>query len=134
MPLNPFHDLYLSEAISEDALVEIFSPNIVNLAGAVFEPGNVIVRGLQGTGKTMLLNLLRPESRIAYKKAGVKFPVPKERAKFIGAGVNLRKCGALEFAQHLQKDSDERQVQELELLFGDFINYWVVSDIIDQHH
>ena len=130
MPLNPFHDLYLSEAISEDALVEIFSPNIVNLAGAVFEPGNVIVRGLQGTGKTMLLNLLRPESRIAYKKAGVKFPVPKERAKFIGAGVNLRKCGALEFAQHLQKDSDERQVQELELLFGDFINYWVVSDII----
>lgn len=130
MPLNPFHDLYLSEAISEEALVEIFSPIIVDLAGAVFEPGNVIVRGLQGTGKTMLLNLLRPESRIAYKKAKVKFPIPKERAKFIGAGVNLRKCGALEFAQHLQMDSDERQVQELELLFADFINYWVVSDII----
>lgn len=130
MPLNPFHDLYLSEAITEEALVEIFSPVIVNLAGAVFEPGNVVVRGLQGTGKTMLLNLLRPESRIAYKKARADFPIPKERAKFIGAGVNLRKCGALEFAQHLQMDSDERQVQELELLFADFINYWVVSDII----
>jgi hypothetical protein len=129
MPSNPFHDLYLSEAISEEALVEIFSPSIVDLAGAVFEPGNVIVRGLQGTGKTMLLNLLRPESRIAYRKAKVKFPIPKESAKFIGAGVNLRKCGALEFAQHLQRDSDERQVQELELLFADFINYWVVADI-----
>lgn len=127
---NPFHDLYLSEAISEDALVEIFSPIIVELAGAVFESGNVIVRGLQGTGKTMLLNLLRPESRIAYRKAKVKFPIPKEQAKFIGGGVNLRKCGALEFAQHLQTDSDERQVKELELLFADFINYWIVSDIL----
>jgi hypothetical protein len=130
MPSNPFHDLYLSEAISEEALVEIFSPIIVKLAGAVFEPGNVIVRGLQGSGKTMLLNLLRPESRIAYKKARIEFPVPKEQAKFIGAGVNLRKCGALEFAQHLQAGSDERQTQELELLFADFINYWVVSDVL----
>lgn len=130
MSSNPFHDLYLSEAISEEALVEIFSPIIVDLAGAVFEPGNVIVRGLQGSGKTMLLNLLRPESRIAYKKAKIKFPVPKEQAKFIGAGVNLRKCGALEFAQHLQTGLDERQVQELELLFADFINYWIVSDVL----
>jgi hypothetical protein len=127
---NPFHDLYLSEAISEDALVEVFSPIIVELAGAVFEPGNVIVRGLQGTGKTMLLNLLRPESRIAYKKAKVKFPIPKEKARFIGGGVNLRKCGALEFAQHLQSDLDERKLKELELLFADFINYWIVSDIL----
>lgn len=127
---NPFHDLYLSEAISEDALVEIFSPIIVELAGAVFEPGNVIVRGLQGTGKTMLLNLLRPESRLAYRRARIKFPIPKEQAKFIGGGVNLRKCGALEFAQHLQADSDERQIKELELLFADFINCWIVSDIL----
>lgn len=130
MPPNPFHDLYLSEAISEEALVEIFSPIIVELAGAVFEPGNVIVRGLQGTGKTMLLNLLRPESRIAYKKAKIKFPVPKERAKFIGAGVNLRKCGALEFAQRLSSKLEEGQVKELELLFADFINYWIVADIL----
>jgi hypothetical protein len=130
MPSNPFHDLYLSEAISEEALVEIFSPIIVELAGAVFEPGNVIVRGLQGTGKTMLLNLLRPESRIAYKKAKIKFPIPKDRAKFIGAGVNLRKCGALEFAQRLSSKLDEAQIKELELLFADFINYWIVSDIL----
>jgi hypothetical protein len=130
MQTNPFHDLYLSEAIGEEALVQIFSPIIVELATSVFDPGNVIVRGLQGTGKTMLLNLLRPESRIAYWKAKIKFPVPKERARFIGAGVNLRKCGALEFAQHLQANSDERQVAELELLFADFINYWLVSDIL----
>lgn len=130
MRTNPFHDLYLSEAISEEELVEIFSPIIVEMAGAVFEPGNVIVRGLQGTGKTMLLNLLRPESRIAYKKANVKFPLSKEHAKFIGAGVNLRKCGALEFAQHLHEDAGDREIIELELLFADFLNYWIASDIL----
>ncbi|MDX3984116.1 MAG: hypothetical protein QHC88_02575 [Achromobacter sp.] len=130
MRTNPFHDLYLSEAISEEALVEIFSPKIVDLAGAVFESGNVIIRGLQGTGKTMLLNLLRPESRIAYKKANVKFPLSKEHSKFIGAGVNLRKCGAIEFAQHLHEDSEDREILELELLFADFLNYWIASDIL----
>lgn len=130
MKPNPFHDLYLSEAISEEALVEIFSPIIVEMAGAVFEPGNVIVRGLQGTGKTMLLNLLRPESRIAYRKARVIFPLVGDHGRFIGAGVNLRKCGALEFAQHLREESDDRQVIELELLFADFINYWIVSDVL----
>ncbi|MDP1068991.1 hypothetical protein, partial [Klebsiella pneumoniae] len=67
----------------------------------------------------MLLNLLRPESRLAYKKANVKFPLSKEHAKFIGAGVNLRKCGALEFAQHLHGDSGDREIIELELLFAD---------------
>lgn len=130
MQTNPFHDLYLSEAISEDALVQIFSPIIVDLTGTVFEPGNVIVRGLQGTGKTMLLNLLRPESRLAYLKANIPFPVSDEAGKYIGAGVNLRKCGALEFAQHILPDTDERTVQELELLFADFLNYWITLDLI----
>lgn len=130
MQPNPFHDLYLSEAISEDALVHIFSPLIVDLATSVFEPGNVIIRGLQGTGKTMLLNLLRPESRIAYRKAKENFPIQRDRAKFISAGVNLRKCGALEFAQHLPDASDSRRLAELELLFADFLNYWIVSDLL----
>jgi len=131
MIANPFHDLYLSEAIPEEALVELFSPIIVNYASAVFEPGNVIIRGLQGTGKTMLLNLLRPESRLAYRRSRRNtFPVPKESWRFIGAGINLRKCGALEFAQHLSSESDSRQIQELELLFADFVNYLVVQDLI----
>lgn len=131
MIANPFHDLYLSEAIPEEALVELFSPIIVKYASAIFEPGNVIIRGLQGTGKTMLLNLLRPESRIAYRRSRRNsFPVPEESWRFIGAGINLRKCGALEFAQHLTQESDARQIQELELLFGDFVNYLIVADLV----
>lgn len=130
MASNPFHDLYLSEAISEDQLVEIFSPVIVKHSAAVFESGNVIVRGLQGTGKTMLLNLLRPESRLAYWRARKSFPVSQTAARFVGAGVNLRKCGALEFAQHLEPQMDSRSVQDLALLFADFVNYWVVADLM----
>jgi hypothetical protein len=130
MASNPFHDLYLSEAISEDQLVELFSPVIVKHSGVVFESGNVIVRGLQGTGKTMLLNLLRPDSRLAYRRAGVSFPVPLRAARFVGAGINLRKCGVLEFAQHLDKGMGKKEVQELALLFADFVNYWVVADLL----
>lgn len=135
MANNPFHDLYLSETITEDALVELFSPLIVEHSRVMFEPGNVIILGQQGTGKTMLLNLLRPESRLAYARAAkvnpeLKFPVPVKSSKFIGAGINLRKCGALEFAQHLERDTDKRDVQELQLLFADFINYLVVIDLI----
>lgn len=127
---NPFHDLYLSEAISEDSLVELFSPIIVDYSRVMFEPGNVIVLGAQGTGKTMLLNLLRPESRLAYATAKPDFPVPKSLNRFIGAGINLRKCGALEFAQHLEEDTSGREVQELQLLFADFINCLIVVDMI----
>lgn len=130
MASNPFHDLYLSESISEDDLVKFFSPIIVEHSGVVFEPGNVIIRGLQGTGKTMLLNLLRPELRLAYRRAGVKFPVSLRASKFIGAGINFRKCGILEFAQHLEQGIDPKQVQELALVFADFFNYWIVADLV----
>lgn len=130
MASNPFHDLYLSETISEDALVELFSPIIVEYSHVMFEPGNVIILGAQGTGKTMLLNLLRPESRLAYATAKPDFPVPKTLSRFIGAGINLRKCGALEFAQHLEEETSGREVQELQLLFADFINCLIVVDMI----
>lgn len=128
---NPFHDLYLSEAIPEETLVELFSPIIVDYASAMFEPGNVIIRGLQGTGKTMLLNLLRPESRLAFRQSGTaRFPVPESAPRFIGAGINLRKCGALEFVQQISEDIEPAALRELELLFADFVNHLIVLDLI----
>lgn len=128
---NPFHDLYLSEAIPEETLVELFSPVIVDYASAMFEPGNVIIRGLQGTGKTMLLNLLRPEARLAFRQSDkARFPVPGSAPRFIGAGINLRKCGALEFVQQLSRDIEPDALRKLELLFADFVNYLIVLDLI----
>ncbi len=130
MATNPFHDLYLTEAIGANKFVDLFSPKLVGHSSAVFEPGNVVLRGLQGSGKTMLLNLLKPEVRLAYDLAGEDFPAPKGACKFIGAGINLRKCGVMDFGQLIEEKTDDRAIRELALQFGDFFNYWVAADLL----
>lgn len=128
--INPFHDLYLTEAIGSDRFVKLFSPKFVKHAIPLFQPGNVVLRGLQGSGKTMLLNLLKPDVRIAYHEAGQDFPVQQEIGRFIGAGINLRKSGVIDFGHLVQPDSTAKFVQELALHYGDFMNYWVVADLL----
>lgn len=128
--VNPFHDLYLAERIGEERFVKLFSPMFVEHALPLFQPGNVILKGLQGSGKTMLLNLLKPEIRMAYYHAKENFPVPEEHSKFIGAGINLRKSGTIHFGQLLLKDSSPQDVLELVLFFADFVNYLIVDDIL----
>lgn len=126
--LNPFQDLYLTEAIGAERFVRLFSPQFVTHANALFRPGNVILRGLQGSGKTMLLALLKPEIQVAYHKMQRQFPVA-QKIDFIGAGINLRKSGIMDFG-HLADGLDKRQVQELVLQFGDFVNYWIIADLL----
>jgi len=128
--INPFHDLYLTEAIGPDSFVKLFSPIFMSQGLALYQPGNVILKGLQGSGKTMLLNLLKPETHIAYYKQKVEFPVPKAYRKFISAGINLRKSGIAEFAQLILPDAEAQDIKENALYFGDFVNYWVVDDLI----
>ncbi len=128
--INPFHDLYLTEAIGADKFVKLFSPIFVQYGLSLYQPGNVVLKGLQGSGKTMLLNLLKPDVRIAYINAGIEFPVPKEFRKYIGAGINLRKSGVSSFSQVLEKDDNQKKVKEVALFFGDFINYWVIYDLL----
>lgn len=128
--INPFHDLYLTEAIGPDSFVSLFSPIFMSQGGALFQPGNVILKGLQGSGKTMLLNLLKLDIRMAYHRKNIEFPVPRSYRKFISAGINLRKSGVAEFAQVILPESTKQDIRELALFFGDFINYWVVLDLV----
>lgn len=128
--INPFHDLYLTEAIGSDRFVKLFSPKFVKHSIPLFQPGNVVLRGLQGSGKSMLLNLLKPDVRIAYHAAGQDFPVPLETGRFIGAGINLRKSGVIDFGHLVQPESTPKFVQELALHYGDFVNYWVIADLL----
>ncbi|AKR42002.1 hypothetical protein [Methylophilus sp. TWE2] len=130
--INPFQQLYFSDDTqSEDHFVRLFSTEVLQTAiHPIFQGGNVVLSGTQGCGKTMILNLLRPETRIAYFKCGQEFPVNPQMRDFISAGVNLTRSRITDLVQvtlHRGDDADER---ELPLYFADFFNYLVVEDLI----
>ncbi len=133
MPLrkNPFQQVYLTEIISDNEYTQLFSPFPINEVLAIFQPGNIILEGVQGSGKSMLLMLLKPETRIAYQKANVPFPVPNEFSRFVGAGINLIRCGAIDFGGRLKEGKDESECSRIVRLFGDFVNYEIIDDILD---
>ncbi len=133
MPLrkNPFQQVYLTELIPEEQYAQLFSPLLINEVLAVFQPGNIILEGVQGSGKSMLLTLLKPEIRIAYQRVGLKFPVPIEFSNFIGAGINLIRCAAIDFGGLIREGAETSQSNIMVNLFGDFINYLILDDILD---
>lgn len=126
MSSNPFFELYVGDRLSSDEFVNIFSPFLVEHAQALFLPGNVVVTGVQGSGKSMLLSLLKPEVRLEYVRANAKFPVAEQNVNFIGAGINLAHSGAYDFG-YRQVSADPT---ETILYFGDFVNYSVFLDLI----
>ncbi|MCY2990861.1 MAG: hypothetical protein NTY19_23740 [Planctomycetota bacterium] len=133
-PINPFHENYITETTTPADFVEVFSPLLLSETLdtlAVFQPGNVVVVGIQGTGKSMLLSLLKPETRIAYaQKRATPFPVPEQFSHYIGAGINLTRSGILDFGQRSISPPLSAEEAQLPIYFGDFLNYWIVRDII----
>lgn len=127
---NPFHELYLTETISSEAFVDVFSDVLIDHTLELFQSGNVVLRGVGGSGKSMLLNLLRPEVRIAYSKAGESFPVPDAYSRFVGAGINLTRSGAIAFGQRSIEEDADANWDQLPLYFGDFVNYFIVRDVL----
>lgn len=123
---NPFHELYVGERISSAEFVRIFSHDLVELASPLFLPGNVVLAGVQGSGKSMLFKLLRPEIRQEYATAGLPFPVPKQMQRFIAAGINLNTSEATHFGLR----SDPADSTARGLLFGDFFNHSIVLDLL----
>ncbi len=132
-PVNPFNALYVTEEIGPAEFVEYFSPLLVSDTRLLFERGNVILKGVQGTGKTMLLALLKPEIRIAYAKANRPFPTEElgpELSRFIGAGINLQDSYATAFGNRPIRAAGNNDPGELAVYFGDFVNYFVVRDLL----
>ena len=129
---NPFVDLYVTEAISTDKFVDIFSPVMLMESDthALFQPGNVILTGLQGTGKSALLNLLKPQTLISYFRRGKHWPLPEHCSRFISAGINLSKSSAMDFGQRTISSSFGKGENLNALYFADFLNYWVVYDLL----
>lgn len=126
---NPFDELYAGELVAADQFVDLFSPVLVRHSSALFQRSNVVVKGTQGSGKTMLLALLRPDQRIAYASRKSEMPIPKELRKFIGAGISIKRSAAIDFGQRAVS-SGEGGAPLTALCFGDFLNYWLASDIL----
>jgi hypothetical protein len=131
-PQNPFLEIYRGDSVNPDEYVRMFSPVLLEEAdiASLYQPGNVILAGLAGAGKSILLNLLKPETLIAYFRANEKWPLPAHCAKFISAGINLEKSGAHEFAQRAGDDRSDEAITNLAVYFSDFINYWLVDDLL----
>ncbi len=130
--INPFNELYVTESIGGDPFVKLFSPTLVNDSLPIFQPGNVVLRGLQGSGKSMLMNLLKPDIFIAYKYSGEEFPIPEQCRKFIGAGINLTTSGATDFGERsITDDSIDDEINPSPIYLGDFFNYYIVADLLN---
>jgi hypothetical protein len=131
MPLriNPFHQVYFTELIKPDEFTKLFSPFLISDTLSLFQPGNIFLEGVQGSGKSMLLALFKPEIRVEYKKAEKEFPVPPEFEKFLSGGINLIRCGAINFGQRMLASNGEIDAQDLVRYFGDFITYWIIEDL-----
>ncbi len=127
--VNPFNEVYVTESIGANKFVDLFSPLLVESALALYQPGHVILKGLLGTGKSMLLSLLKPDVRLSYYQEKKEFPIPRPYDRFIGSGINLRRSGIHDFAQR-PINVDGFEPEELSpIFFGDFLNYWIVIDI-----
>ena len=110
--------------------MRLFSDILVINAQALFRPGNIVLKGTQGSGKSMLLNLFKPQIRLAYAKAGAEFPVPDKYRKYIGAGINITRSGILDIGQRPISDDPNTDEHLFPLYFADFLNYYIVRDIL----
>jgi hypothetical protein len=128
--INPFHELYVTETASPAEFVKLFSPLPVKHALMLFQQGNVVLKGTQGSGKSMLLSLLKPEIRKAFCEHRIDYPVQSKSTNFIGAGINLIRCGALDIGQRPISDDPAKEEHSYPLYFSDFFNYWIVRDLL----
>ncbi len=126
MARNPFQQLYVGEKVDPEEFVEIFSHKLVQHAMPLFQPGHVVLSGVQGSGKSMLFKLMQPEVRKAYATMGKEFPIPGDSSHFIGAGININTARCNEFGNRRAEAVGSTQ----ELMFGDFFNYVVCLDMI----
>jgi len=128
---NPFHDLWLTEILNPTEFVDMFSPHIVKHAAELFGTSNVVVRGTQGSGKSMLLNLLSTTTRIAYEKNNIEYPGPINGQPFMACGVHLIRDNARIVASRLDEVPLDKRKNWAATTFADYLNYLLCKDMLD---
>lgn len=135
---NPFAESYVTHTVSDENFVRFFSPVMVASAGSILQQGNVVVKGTQGSGKSMLLRLLDPEVRIAYfqidpeeKSPITRYPISQNLRNFISTRVDLNKSGLLDIANTLPEKPTAADIADLTKSFADFFNYWLLRGLLN---
>ena len=130
---NPFHTVYATEGINELDFPAIFSPTLIPLVLPLFQSGNVMLSGTQGTGKTMLLSLLDTDIRLAFWKHETHpFPVAGAFCNYVGASINLSQSLVLKFTE--RDFGGEDTVARSQAVFSDYFNTWVLRDLLNSLH
>ena len=95
----------------------------------LFQAGNVMLSGTQGTGKSMLLALLDTNVRLAFWEHDAhEFPVGSEFCKYVGASINLSNSLVLKFTE--RDFGGEDSIARSQALFSDYLNTWVLRDLL----
>lgn len=135
---NPFSDAYVINTVSEERFVRYFSPLLVDSSSLIFQKGNVVVRGTQGSGKSMLLCLLDPRIRNAFMRvqkstqnADFEYPLANDQRNFISTRIDLNKSGLLDIINTLTSAANEEEIKNITRLFVDFFNYWMFRGILE---
>ncbi|MDR3427367.1 hypothetical protein [Silvimonas sp.] len=127
---NPFHDLWVTEILDPKEFVKMFSPMVASHAEELFGTGNVVVRGRQGSGKSMLLGLLNTKTRVAYANSGTEYPAPNDYKAFIAAGINLTRDNARIVTARLSELPEPIRRGWAAATFADYVNYLLVQDLL----
>ncbi len=126
---NPFLTLYVTERVNELDFPAIVSPTLLPLVLPLFQPGNVMLSGTQGTGKSMLLALLDTDIRLAFwGNKQNPFPLESKLCRFVGANINLSTSLVLKFNERSFGDDDG--VARSQAVFSDYFNTWVIRDLL----
>ncbi len=128
---NPFQSLYVTERVNDLNFPAIFSPTLIPVVLPLFQAGNVMLSGTQGTGKSMLLALLDSEIRLSFwRDKNNPYPVESDFCKFVGANINLSTSLVTKFNERKFSNDPVENVARSQAVFSDYFNTWVIRDLL----
>lgn len=133
---NPFRDPLVTELIEDPKLYrQMFSERIlVGETLSAFLPVNTVLVGPQGSGKSMILNLIRYKIMAEWiSKTGLQ-PAPlKSIAPFLGISVNLTRINLQAFGRRSISKALKRGQADPDLdlaCAGDYLNHYLLSEFV----
>lgn len=127
---NPFHDLWLTEKLDPVEFSKVFSPVVAKATEDLFGTANIVLKGRQGSGKSMLLNLFDTKKRVAFERNNIEYPIPKEKCNFISANIHLIKSNIKEVNTRIDEIDVIKQTGWIATIFSDLLNYYLIYDLL----